>query len=157
MVSGSRDNYSLDCTQFAMPNILVVEDDVELRSILTNRLQESGYSVTAVEDGRMALEAVADATPDLVLLDVMIPEIDGLEVCRQLRASNPLLYVILLTAKADEMDRVVGLEVGADDYVTKPFSLSELMARIRSALRRIRLTQEESTKAEGEVTIPHHR
>lgn len=127
-------------------HILVVEDDAELRSILVQRLEESGYRVSSVDNGRSALDSVQEEVPDLVLLDVMIPEVDGLEVCRQLRASHPLIYVILLTARTQEMDRVVGLEVGADDYVTKPFSLSELVARVRSALRRIRLTTEESDK-----------
>jgi len=128
------------------PHILIVEDDVELRGVLSQRLEESGYRVTSVDNGRRALESVHEEIPDLVLLDVMIPEVDGLEVCRQLRAEYPLIYVIMLTARSEEMDRVVGLEVGADDYVTKPFSLSELVARVRSALRRIRLTEEESQK-----------
>jgi len=130
-------------------HILVVEDDTELRGILTQRLEESGYRITSVDNGRSALEAVQEEVPDLVLLDVMIPEVDGLEVCRQLRASHPLIYVIMLTARTEEIDRVVGLEVGADDYVTKPFSLSELVARVRSAFRRIRLTKEESDKDEN--------
>lgn len=134
--------------QMPASHILVVEDDVELRSLLTQRLEESGYRITSVDNGRSALESVEEEVPDLVLLDVMIPEVDGLEVCRQLRASHPLMYVILLTARTEEMDRVVGLEVGADDYVTKPFSLSELVARVRSALRRIRLTSEEARKDE---------
>lgn len=125
------------------PNILLVEDDADLRSLVARRLSESGYEVRAVVSGTEALEEVAARLPDLVLLDVMIPEIDGLEVCRRLRSEHPLLYVIMLTARAQEIDRVVGLEVGADDYVTKPFSLDELVARVRAALRRIRLTKEQ--------------
>jgi DNA-binding response OmpR family regulator len=125
------------------PNILLVEDDADLRGLVANRLVDSGYEVRAVVSGREALEEVAARLPDLVLLDVMIPEIDGLEVCRRLRAEHPLLYIIMLTARAQEIDRVVGLEVGADDYVTKPFSLDELVARVRAALRRIRLTKEQ--------------
>jgi DNA-binding response OmpR family regulator len=93
---------------------------------------------------------VEEQVPDLVLLDVMLPELDGLEVCRRLRAKHPLLYIIMLTARSDELDRVVGLEVGADDYVTKPFSLQELVARVRAALRRMRLTEEQKPAAEGE-------
>jgi len=124
------------------PDILVVEDDVELLQLVSNRLSESGYEVRRAETGRQALDQVAEKVPDLVLLDVMLPEIDGLEVCRRLRAAHPLLYILMLTARSEEMDRVVGLEVGADDYVTKPFSLSELVARVRSALRRLRLTEE---------------
>ena len=133
-----------------MPHILLVEDDPELSNLVSSRLAGLGYEVRAVTTGRDALDAVADRLPDLVLLDIMIPEIDGLEVCRKLRADHPLLYVIMLTARAQEIDRVVGLEVGADDYVTKPFSLDELVARVRSALRRVRLTEEQSASSEEE-------
>lgn len=124
------------------PNILLVEDDTELSGVVSNRLRESGYEVRAAFTGPEALERVAEAVPDLVLLDIMLPEMDGLEVCRRLRADHPLIYIMMLTARAEEMDRVVGLEVGADDYLTKPFSLSEMIARVRSALRRLRLTEE---------------
>lgn len=126
----------------AIPDILLVEDDEELSSVVSNRLRESGYAVRTAFTGPEALECVADSVPDLVLLDIMLPEMDGLEVCRRLRADHPLLYIMILTARAEEMDRVVGLEVGADDYLTKPFSLSEMIARVRSALRRLRLTEE---------------
>lgn len=125
------------------PTILLVEDDVDLRGLVSGRLEENGYQVEVATTGPEALDAVATKLPDLVLLDIMIPEMDGLEVCRRLRAEHPLLYIVMLTAKAEEVDRVVGLEVGADDYVTKPFSLSELVARVRSALRRIRVTNEQ--------------
>ena len=134
------------------PNILLVEDDAALRSLVARRLSESGYEVRAVVSGTEALEEVAARLPDLVLLDVMIPEIDGLEVCRRLRSEHPLLYVIMLTARAQEIDRVVGLEVGADDYVTKPFSLDELVARVRAALRRIRLTREQPQSETEELS-----
>lgn len=124
------------------PDILLVEDDEDLSSVVATRLSESGYAVRTAFTGPEALAAVAEAQPDLVLLDIMLPEMDGLEVCRRLRADFPLLYIMMLTARSEEMDRVVGLEVGADDYLTKPFSLSELVARVRSALRRLRLTEE---------------
>lgn len=124
------------------PDILLVEDDEELSSVVAGRLRESGYRVRTAFTGVEALANVAEQVPDLVLLDIMLPEMDGLEVCRRLRADHPLLYVLMLTARGEEMDRVVGLEVGADDYVTKPFSLSELVARVRSAMRRLRLTEE---------------
>ncbi|GIV57305.1 MAG: DNA-binding response regulator [Bacteroidetes bacterium] len=133
-----------------MPNILLVEDDEELRSLVAGRLRETGYEVRTATTGPEALACVEEAVPDLVLLDIMLPELDGLEVCRQLRAKHPLLYIIMLTARSDELDRVVGLEVGADDYVTKPFSLQELVARVRAALRRIRLTRERSADARDE-------
>ncbi len=131
--------------------ILVVEDDEELSRLVTSRLTESGYEVRAATNGAEALSIVEERVPDLVLLDIMLPEVDGLEVCRLLRASHPLLYIIMLTARAQEIDRVVGLEVGADDYVTKPFGLDELVARVRAALRRIRLTQEQATSGSAEI------
>ena len=129
---------------------MLVEDDAELRALVEGRLKESGYNVRTAETGTQALERVEEQVPDLVLLDVMLPELDGLEVCRRLRAQYPLLYIIMLTARSDELDRVVGLEVGADDYVTKPFSLQELVARVRSALRRLRLTEEQKPASEDE-------
>ena len=129
------------------PRILVVEDDADLGALVENRLRESGYTVDTASTGPEALAAVEAAVPDLVVLDVMLPGLDGVEVCRRLRAQYPLLYILMLTARADELDRVVGLEVGADDYVTKPFSLQELVARVRAALRRLRQTQEH--RAEG--------
>jgi len=124
--------------------ILVVEDDTELCELVAGRLREAGYEVDTAATGVEALRRVEAHVPDLVILDIMLPELDGLEVCRRLRASHPLLYIIMLTARTGEVDRVVGLEVGADDYVTKPFSLHELVARVRSALRRLRLTQEQA-------------
>jgi len=125
-----------------MASILIVEDDVELSAVVERRLSESGYHVLRAESGPAALALVDERTPDVVLLDIMLPGMDGLEVCRRLRAPHPLLYIIMTTARSDEMDRVVGLEVGADDYVTKPYSLSELVARVRAALRRVQLTLE---------------
>ena len=123
--------------------ILVVEDDDDLRPTLARRLAEAGYDVATAATGPAALAAVAERVPDLVLLDVMLPGLDGVEVCRRLRGDHPLLYIIMLTARADELDRVVGLEVGADDYVTKPFSVQEVVARIRAALRRVRAVREQ--------------
>ena len=136
------------------PDILLVEDDEDLSSVVANRLRESGYAVRTAFTGTEALARVAEQVPDLVLLDVMLPEMDGLEVCRRLRADHPLLYIAMLTARGQEMDRVVGLEVGADDYVTKPFSLSELVARVRSALRRLRLTEEAHTQESADNGSP---
>ncbi len=127
-----------------MADILLVEDDSELADLVSGRVREAGYTVRLAADGPSALQAVEDQLPDLVLLDIMLPGMDGLEVCRRIRMQHPLLYVIMLTARTSEIDRVVGLEVGADDYVTKPFSLEELMARIRSALRRVALTGEQA-------------
>ena len=137
-----RGNHLLERLMSDKPDILLVEDDTELSTVVSTRLRESGYDVRTAFTGPEALERVAEKVPDLVLLDIMLPEMDGLEVCRRLRADHPLLYILMITARTEEMDRVVGLEVGADDYVTKPFSLSELVARVRSALRRLRLTEE---------------
>jgi DNA-binding response OmpR family regulator len=122
--------------------LLVVEDDDALRSLLARRFEDAGYTVETAATGPDALRAVASAVPDLVLLDVMLPGLDGLDVCRRLRADHALLPILLLTARADELDRVVGLEVGADDYITKPFSVQEVVARVRAALRRSRAVTE---------------
>ena len=127
--------------------LLIVEDDDDLRATLARRFSDDGYAVATAATGPDALAAVADEAPDLVLLDVMLPGLDGVEVCRRLRAEHPLLYILMLTARADELDRVVGLEVGADDYVTKPFSLQEVVARVRAALRRVRAVRERMATA----------
>lgn len=118
--------------------ILVVDDEAVLVETIAYNLEQAGYQVTTAADGSSALEAANRETPDLIILDIMLPEMDGLEVCRQLRresktATTPIL---VLTAKGDEIDKVVGLEVGADDYVTKPFGRRELLARVRALLRR---------------------
>ena len=128
---------------YAPSRLLIVEDDDDLRTLLVGRFEDAGYRVEAVASGPDALAAVAREVPDLVILDVMLPGLDGIEVCRRLRADHPLLYVMMLTARADEFDRVIGLEVGADDYVTKPFSLQEVVARVRAALRRVRAVREQ--------------
>ena len=121
-----------------MTRILVVDDDPTVAEVVAGYLLRAGYAVERAADGRAALERVAAARPDLVVLDLMLPEIDGLEVCRRLRADRATraLPVVMLTAKGDEHDRILGLELGADDYVTKPFSPRELMLRIQSVLRR---------------------
>ncbi|MCI0551157.1 MAG: response regulator transcription factor [Anaerolineae bacterium] len=130
-----------------MPDtILVVEDEPALRDTLIYNLKKDGFTVEAVGDGRSALESARRLNPDLIVLDIMLPELDGFEVARILRKemSTPIL---MLTARDDEIDRVVGLEVGADDYLTKPFSMRELMARVKAQLRRTRLLREELEKA----------
>src|SRR5512135_2331282 len=128
--------------------ILVVEDELSLRETLAYNLKKEGYAVETAGDGRSALEAARRSKPDLLVLDVMLPGMDGFEVARTLRRemTTPIL---MLTARDDEIDRVVGLEVGADDYLTKPFSMRELMARVKAQLRRTRLMREEMTKSGG--------
>ena len=118
--------------------LLVVEDDRTLRQALTFNLSREGYEVTTAADGPAALEAARDERLDLVLLDVMLPGMSGVEVLRALRRDGVTTPVIILSAKGDEIDRVVGLKVGADDYVPKPFSRPELLARIEAVLRRHR-------------------
>ncbi len=125
----------------SQPHLLVVEDDTELLTLLSTRLRDEGYRVTTATTGPEAVDAAEEDAPDVALIDVMLPGFDGLEVCRRLRASLPTVYVMMLTAKSSEVDRVVGLEVGADDYVTKPFSLQEVVARVRSGLRRLHMTE----------------
>lgn len=122
-------------------HILVVDDDTEIRSLLHEYLQKQGYRVTAVADGKGLRSAVAVSHPDLIILDLMLPGEDGLTLCRELRAKSEV-PVIMLTARGDETDRIVGLELGADDYVAKPFSPRELLARIKSVLRRARALPE---------------
>lgn len=118
-----------------MAKILLVEDDETLRVTLRYNLEREGYETLTASDGAVALELARSARPDLILLDLMLPSLDGLSMCRILRRESNV-PIIMLTARHDEMDRIAGLEMGADDYVVKPFSLGELMARVRAALRR---------------------
>ncbi len=118
-----------------MPHILVVEDDRTLRDLLIGHLKQEGYTVSGAPDGEAGLELARECKPDVCVLDVMLPKLDGLSLCRILRRElDP--GIIMLTARASEVDRVIGLDSGADDYVVKPFSLPELAARVRAALRR---------------------
>jgi DNA-binding response OmpR family regulator len=119
-------------------SILVVEDDTTLATALRYNLERNGYTCLLAGDGARALELASRERPALVLLDLMLPGIDGVEVCRRLR-NDSTVPIIMLTARVEEVDRVVGLEVGADDYVTKPFSMRELMARVHAALRRAQM------------------
>jgi DNA-binding response OmpR family regulator len=122
--------------------ILVVEDELSLQETLVYNLIHQGYMVEAVGDGIAALEAARRMQPDLILLDLMLPGIDGYEVCRILR-QEMTVTIVILTARDDEVDRVIGLEMGGDDYVTKPFSMRELIARIKAHLRRAHMLKEE--------------
>lgn len=126
--------------------ILVVEDEAVLLETLRYNLTRQGYDVYTAADGRLALQVARRERPALILLDVMLPGLDGLEVCRILRQEMSV-PILMLTARAEEVDRVVGLEVGADDYIAKPFSMRELLARVKAALRRVRLTREEAGAA----------
>jgi DNA-binding response OmpR family regulator len=131
--------------------ILVVEDEIPLLETLEYNLAKEGYDVCTASDGVSALEVARRECPDLILLDIMLPQLDGLEVCRILRREMNV-PIIMLTARTDEVDRVVGLEMGADDYVTKPFSMRELLARVKALLRRVRLLREEMADQEQRPT-----
>lgn len=123
--------------------ILVVEDEPALLDTLEYSLTRQGYGVATASDGAAALAVARKEHPDLVILDVMLPSLDGFEVCRILRQETSV-PILMLTARAEEVDKVVGLEVGADDYLTKPFSMRELMARVKALLRRVRMAREEA-------------
>jgi len=133
--------------------ILVVDDEVSLQETLAYNLKKQGYEVQTTGDGSEALDLAREMDPDLIILDVMLPGLDGFEICRILRRemSTP---VLMLTARDDEIDRVVGLEVGADDYMAKPFSMRELVARVKAMLRRVRLIREEVDHAGGDDAKP---
>ena len=118
--------------------VLVVEDEPSLQETLVYNLEKEGYAVEAVGDGREALDLVRSLKPDLIVLDLMLPGLDGFEITRVLR-KEMTTPILMLTARDDVIDRVVGLEVGADDYLTKPFSMRELLARVKAQLRRARL------------------
>jgi len=119
-------------------SLLVVEDDENISTALAEYFSRAGYSVTTASDGVAGVEAAVNSRPDVVVLDLMLPRMDGLSVCKEIRQKNPLMPIIMLTAKDDVVDKVLGLEMGADDYITKPFSLREVEARIKSVLRRAR-------------------
>ena len=128
--------------------VLVVEDDPTLLETLEYNLKRQGYQVYTAADGLAALEVARRERPDVMVLDVMLPGLDGFEVCRTLRPEMSV-PILMLTARADEVDKIVGLEVGADDYLTKPFSMRELLARVKALLRRVRLIREELAAAPG--------
>ena len=122
------------------PKILLVDDELPIQTLLSFPLQKDGYEVVQASDGREALARFGEQTFDLVVLDVMLPRMDGLEVCRRLRARSSV-PIIMLTAKSEEIDKVLGLELGADDYITKPFSMREFRSRVKAALRRAGMRQ----------------
>src|SRR5512136_905829 len=132
--------------------ILVVDDDPNLRETLALNLRSSGYRVVTAGDGVIALEQAQAEHPDLIILDLMLPELDGLTVCRSLRQISDV-PVLMLTARTGELDKIVGLESGADDYMTKPFSLGELQARIRALLRRGGPRRSSDELASGDLTL----
>lgn len=133
--------------------ILVVDDEPAVTNLLAYNLRKASYEVLTAADGRAALDAVRQAQPDLILLDLMLPEVGGLEVCRELRKTSDV-PIIMITALGEEIDRVVGLELGADDYVSKPFSVRELLARIKAVLRRAAQPAQKSSQPEKVFSGP---
>ena len=124
------------------PRILVVDDELSVQKLLTYPLRKEGYDVVAAVDGHEALDRLREGNFDLVVLDVMLPKLNGFDVCRQIR-SRSTVPIIMLTAKTEEIDKVLGLELGADDYITKPFSVREFRSRVKAVLRRSDLTRGE--------------
>ena len=136
--------------------ILVIEDDEDIAHLLELHLQDLSYQVEIIADGKSGLNKAAQGKFDLIILDLMLPSMDGLEVCRRLRSASVYTPILMLTAKSSEIDRVLGLELGADDYLTKPFSLKELQARVKAILRRIELATaipRNNTNAEDNILI----
>ncbi len=128
------------------PKILVIEDEKDIVRLLKYNLEKEGYSVLTALDGQAGLELAREERPDLLILDLMLPRMDGMQVCRALRNESHV-PIIMLTAKKEEVDRILGLELGADDYMTKPFSVRELLARVKTVLRRSKMTSEISTSS----------
>jgi len=133
-------------------HILVAEDQTDIRELLVMNLRSAGYEVSAVGDGEQALAQQLASPADLLVLDLMMPRLGGLEVCKALRAKGCAAPILMLTAKSTELDRVLGLELGADDYLTKPFSLAELLARVKALLRRADLlAAAQANRASGQT------
>ncbi|TVP98033.1 MAG: DNA-binding response regulator [Balneolaceae bacterium] len=132
----------------SQPNqsILVVEDNKDLLNLLHINLSDQGYEVHTAMDGQAALELYESVSPTLIILDIMLPKLDGLEVCKQIRKKDRIVPILMLTAKAEEIDKVLGLELGADDYMTKPFSIRELLARVKAMFRRVEASSEVNEK-----------
>jgi two-component system OmpR family response regulator len=146
----------------ANSKILVVEDDTNLLETLKYNFRKEGYDVVTATDGELAVDSARREKPDIIILDIMLPKLNGFEVCRILRREMTV-PILMLTAKADETDKIVGLEIGGDDYMTKPFSMRELMARVRAMLRRVKMSEISSSEPETisivglEIDIARHR
>ncbi len=121
-----------------MKNVLVIEDDLEIVGLLEIHLKDLGFVVNHVQNGILGLEIAIDTKPDLIILDITLPGMDGIDICKSLRAQRSTSYILMLTARSEELDKVLGLEIGADDYLTKPFSIREFIARVKALFRRER-------------------
>jgi len=140
-----------------MPGILVVDDETHIMELIRFNLHKEGFQVSEAGDGYAALKIAETAQPDLIILDIMLPGMDGLEVCRQLRKNDATagIPIIMLTAKTDELDKVLGLEIGADDYMTKPFSPRELIARVKARLRKFTTKVSVEKDRKNEIVLGH--
>src|SRR5690242_17290404 len=149
----AKENFPVPDSGERKVSLLVVEDDENISTAISEYFSRAGYNVRTVEDGLNGVKAALDDPPDAVVLDLMLPKMDGLAVCKELRLKAPQMPILMLTAKDDVVDKVLGLEMGADDYITKPFSLRELEARIKSVLRRSRA----GANTEGQDEAPIQR
>lgn len=147
----SKDNNQTTEPSERKISLLVVEDDENISIAISEYFSRAGYNVKTVQDGLMGVKTALEDPPDAVVLDLMLPKMDGLAVCRELREKANYLPILMLTAKDDVVDKVLGLEMGADDYITKPFSLRELEARIKSVLRRSKTASSDGTKDEAPI------
>ncbi len=140
-----------------MKKILIIEDELNIYELIKFNLETHGFEVDGVQDGAMAIDKILDVLPDLIILDLMLPGKDGISICREIRANSIISYIpiIMLTAKSEEFDKVLGLEIGADDYITKPFGVKELCARVKAVLRRteILLSKEDEAIIIGDLHI----
>jgi DNA-binding response OmpR family regulator len=134
-----------------MKKILVIEDDPNISELLMLHLQDAGYQVKVRDNGRIGYETAASEDFDLVILDLMLPEMDGMSICQKLRGGEVFTPILMLTAKSEEIDKVVGLESGADDYLTKPFKIREFLARVKAILRRQELSQKPTPKEKESI------
>lgn len=149
--------FQIDLEEVIMEKtVLVVEDEMSIATLLKYNLEQAGFNVLLAHDGQSGLETAVEQSPDIILLDLMLPKLDGVEVCKELRRLRFNVPIIMLTARDDEFDKVLGLELGADDYMTKPFSPREVIARVKAVLRRFTVPKhEESTEAKGEVVYSY--
>jgi two-component system alkaline phosphatase synthesis response regulator PhoP len=151
--SGTREENASPAAGERKPTLLVVEDDENILTMIDEHFSRAGYNVKTAKDGLEGVQAALNDHPDVVILDLMLPKLDGLGVCRELREKAPYIPILMVTAKDDVVDKVLGLEMGADDYITKPFSLRELEARIKSVLRRVRTGgSKEGSNEEAPIT-----
>ncbi len=141
-------------------NVLIIEDDPNIADLVDIHLKDMGYELDHAPDGPAGLEKARHGAYDLIILDLMLPRLDGFEVCKRIRAENTYTPILMLTAKSEELDKVLGLELGADDYLTKPFSIRELLARIKAIFRRMEADERKAAKAQtpkqlvfGELTL----